>query len=214
MFENLFFASTDQIPFLSGEPKSWDLEDWGFFSNLGPDEVRSLGGLIYCGYSKTGLLIGVFTLKEREDFSWPADKGDLIDLFIHTRPDHATATFDLYSHHFILFPKEFEGSVGREVTKFKGSRQRALANPKSIHFTKAKIGGQPATIYTIPFSILFGYNPESTRQILMAARIRFRKGEPICFPSYPFSVGNYLNPELWQKMEFLPEEFALKDIYE
>lgn len=128
------------------------------------------------------------------------DKGDGVEVLIDTRSIGTTSGIHKYCHHFIFLPKEVDGIVAAEITRFKGDDKHdpALAENFSVE-TKTK-SGQIDMEITIPERCLFGYNPEESPKIGFACRVHRLNKEAGHFPLSEVDFKLSTSPALWARM--------------
>lgn len=153
-------------------------------------------------WSADGLYFIVKVGKPFEDCHFPdIAKGDGVEIFIDTRGIETAAIIHKYCHHFVFLPKEKDGVVGAEVTRFRTEDKHELAPPDKLQ-VNSEFSSKSYTMHIlIPESCLFGYDPFEYRKIGLATIIHRPAKDPQHFPLSTFSYKLESSPALWAKFQ-------------
>lgn len=149
-------------------------------------------------YSANGLVIGLFVDKPFADCFFPeVGKGDGLEIFIDTRGIENAQTFHKFCHHFIFLPKEKDGLIAAEVTRFRSEDKHELCDPSLLQvkteFSKKSYEMQ----IVIPDTCLFGYDPFEYPKLRFAYIIHRANGQPMHFPINGEDYKLEQIPSLW-----------------
>lgn len=127
-------------------------------------------------------------------------KGDAIEIFIDTRDNKKAGFASKFCHQFVFFPKEIEGSYGREITKFRSEDSHPLCDA-SLLSVKVELSKESYLLtFTLSKEELYGYDPTELTKLGFAYRIYRGKGKEQCFPFSAKSFDPLQNPSLWASL--------------
>ena len=131
------------------------------------------------------------------------EKGDGVEVFIDTRSIATTSGIHKYCHHFVFLPKEVDGIVAAEVTRFKGDDKHDPASAENFSVESQIKGGKIDMQIIIPEASLFGYNPEESPKIGFACRVHRSNKDAGHFPLSEVDFKLSLSPALWARMRLV-----------
>ena len=149
-------------------------------------------------WTEGGIHIGLSVLKPFEKAFFPeVEKGDGMEIFIDTRGISDALIIHKYCHHFVFLPKEVDGIIGVEVTRFRTNDKRELSRKESLkvatQFTKNEYSMQ----IFIPDEALFGFDPIECSLLKMAYIVHRGSDEPNYFPKSGNDYNLKDHPSLW-----------------
>ncbi len=153
---------------------------------------------VYLAVSEKGICIQLKVFKPFEKAVFPdVEKGDGIEFFVDTRGIQGSLIIHKYCHHFVFIPKEVDGILGVEVTRFKTNDKRELAQKESLklstQFTK---NGYSMEVF-IPDIALFGYEPIEYPSVKIAYIVHRGSAESNHFPKSGREYSLKDHPSLW-----------------
>lgn len=131
------------------------------------------------------------------------EKGDGVEVFIDTRSIATTSGLHKYCHHFVFLPKEVDGIVAAEVTRFKGDDKHDPALCENFSVNSVIKGSRIDMEITIPEISLFGYNPLEVPKMAFACRVHRSNGEAGHFPLSEVDFKLRTSPALWARMRLV-----------
>ena len=148
--------------------------------------------------SVEGIYLNLKVLKPFEKAFFPEiEKGDGFEFFIDTRAIPDASIIHKYCHHFVFLPKEVDGILGAEVTRFKTNDKRELASKENLkvstQFTK---NGYSMEVF-IPDQALFGYDLAEYSTLKMADIVHRGSYKPNHFPKSNNDFNLKDHPSLW-----------------
>jgi len=145
-----------------------------------------------------GILLGIGVEKPFEDCFFPnVHKGDGVEIFIDTRGIENAQTMHKFCHHFVFLPKQKDGLIGVEVTRFRTEDKHDLCDPINLQVTTEFFKKGYEMQIVIPDSCLFGYDPIEYPKLRFAYRIHRTEGEPMHFPLSGKDYKLESVPSLW-----------------
>lgn len=180
-------------------PKNW----WKKLPLLRMDEFLGEEGFADLSllYWSGGLVIGVLVQKPFEDCFFPeVSKGDGLEIFIDTRGIEDAQTVHKFCHHFVFLPKEKDGIIGAEVTRFRSEDKHELCDHTELQVqtTFSKKGYEMQIV--IPENCLFGFDPLEYPQFRLGYIIHRTGGHPMHFPHSGDDYRLSAIPSLWAKL--------------
>jgi len=127
-------------------------------------------------------------------------KGDSVELMIDAR-DMKSAGFNTrFCHHFFFLPKETEGRIAGEITRFRTEDRHPLCDSNLLK-CETKMGSDSYSMKIfIPADCLYGYDPKQFDRIGFTYRINRAGDSPQHFSvsSNEFNIGQ--QPSLWASL--------------
>lgn len=157
---------------------------------------------IYCGWNEDKLVFLAdvkipFQKSGESDFR----KGDSLELFIDTHNLKSRAVVTRYCHHFVFFPVEVQGYLGREISRFRNEDTHRLCSPEDL-LVKPEIHSNGYTLLIeIPSHCLFGYDPLSQSKIGFTYRLNRAEGPPQHFSVSSREYAIEQHPALWATLK-------------
>ena len=156
---------------------------------------------VFLALSDGGIQLRLNVLKPFEKAFFPdVEKGDAMELFVDTRGLPDAHIIHKYCHHFVFLPKEVDGILGAEVTRFKTNDKRELASKEhlkvSAEFTKK---GYSMEIF-IPDIALFGFDLTEYPNLKLAYIVHRGEYEPNHYPKSNHVYNLKEHPSLWANL--------------
>lgn len=131
-------------------------------------------------------------------------QGDSLELFFDTRDVKSVGFNTRFCHHFYFLPKEVEGRIAGEITRFRTEEAHELCDPMELKvFSEIKKNGYQIKIF-IPSHCLFGYDPQQFDRVGFTYRMNRMKGPPqhFCIVSEDYSIEQQAS--LWSSLRLVP----------
>ena len=149
-------------------------------------------------WGEEGLFFHIRVDKGFEKAFFPqVEKGDGVEFFIDTRGIEDALIVHKYCHHFVFLPKEVDGVLGVEVTRFKTNDTRELCKRECLKVTSQFSKNSYTISVCIPREALFGYDPFEYSTLKMAYIIHRGSNESNHFPKSNRELNVKDHPSLW-----------------
>jgi len=157
---------------------------------------------VYVVWNEKKLLFRIVVEEAYEQAYFPDfRKGDSVELFIDTLNLKKKRLFGASCHHFVFFPEKIEGSLAKEVSKFRGEDAHDLAEAKDL----LNLVDMEKKRYTlnleIPNYCLHGYEPSIGKKIGFTYQINRSQNPPQHFSLSSYDFLPEKNPHLWATLE-------------
>ena len=156
------------------------------------------------GYEEEGISLQILVKEVFEKAKYPDfRKGDSIELFFDTRDNKKKGFNTRFCHHFVFYPEEVKGSLGKEVSRFRSDDMHKLCNSEDL-IISSKI--EPKSYFMdiiIPSFCLYGYDPTRMKSFGFTYRINRGDKDSQYFTviSKEFTIEQ--NPSLWASMKMV-----------
>lgn len=180
-------------------PKNWPkkLPSLRMDEFLGEEGFADLSMIYWSG----GLVIGVSIDTTFVDCFFPdVRKGDGLEIFIDTRGIENAQTMHKYCHHFVFIPKEKDGIVGAEVTRFRTEDKHELCDHTQLQVTTNFFKKGYEMQIVIPDTCLFGFDPIEYPKLRFGYIIHRTGGHPMHFPHSGDDYKLETVPSLWASL--------------
>ena len=158
-------------------------------------------GEVRMAFSEGGIAIELKVLKSFEKASFPdVEKGDGFEFFIDTRGIRDALIVHKYCHHFIFLPKEIDGVLGAEVTRFKTNDKRELASKEFLKVATQFAKNSYTMQIFLPDVALYGFDPKEVAVVKMAYILHRGNGSPNHFPKSNHDLNLKDHPSLWAEV--------------
>jgi hypothetical protein len=163
---------------------------------------------LFLGWSEKGLFCTFQTLSSFGNVHFPDTRsGDAIELFIDTRDAKKSGPITRFCHHFCILPEPFENESqliqALEITRFRGSDVRPLADSSLIFVeSEKKIRGREVRIF-LPREVLYGYDPSQFERLGFSYRINRSTGLPQYFSVSGEEVALESHPSFWASLNLV-----------
>ncbi len=151
------------------------------------------------GISDEGITLELKVLKSFEKAQFPdVTKSDAFEFFIDTRGLKDSLIIHKYCHHFVFLPKEVDGIMAVEVTRFKTNDKRELCNKEDLKIKSQFSRNQYSLDIFIPDIALYGFDLSEYSK-LKFAYIVHRGGKELAshFPKSGLDFSLKDHPSLW-----------------
>ncbi len=157
---------------------------------------------VRAAFSEGGISLEIKVLKSFEKAVFPdVEKGDGFELFVDTRGIRDALIVHKYCHHFVFLPKEVDGVIAAEVTRFKTNDKRELSKKESLKVT-AQFSRSHYTMQAfIPDEALYGYDPKEYSTLRMAYIVHRGANHPNHFPKSNDELNVKDHPSLWAQVQ-------------
>ncbi|PIS01458.1 MAG: hypothetical protein COT84_02165 [Chlamydiae bacterium CG10_big_fil_rev_8_21_14_0_10_35_9] len=159
---------------------------------------------IYMGFNELKILLHIevdvpFQEASLSDFR----KTDSIELFFDTRDLKEKDIITQFHHHFVFFPEKIEGTLGREITRFRTDDMHMLCEPQSLVATPFYGKKNYILDIEIPLSALHGYDPTAFKRLGFCYRINRKDADPQHFGISSFEYAIEKHPSLWPSLSLI-----------
>lgn len=128
------------------------------------------------------------------------EKGDGFELFIDTRGIREAVIVHKYCHHFVFLPKEMDGILGVEVTRFRTNDTHELCAKESLKVVSKLAKDHYTMQIHILRESLFGYDPSEYEILKFAYIVHRGPSEPNHFPKSNNVYNLKDHPSLWAEL--------------
>lgn len=158
------------------------------------------GVKFFLGWNEKGLLLKFEIPFACQKCSFPIfRRGDSVEFLFCTR-SLKSSFLTKYHHHFVFFPEKVEGSLAKEVTRFRLSDRHEIALP-SAFFVDAKTSPKSYTLdISLPKAVLFGYDPENFKELSFSYIVNRFHGRSFSFGAALDEYALEKKPSLWNKL--------------
>lgn len=179
-------------------------------SSLGtPYRLPRLGAL--CGenpfaavalaWDRDGLAATINVDKAFEGAFFPdIQKGDSVEFFIDTRDSKIAGFNSRFCHHFFFLPKEVDGHIAGEITRFRTEDVHEWCDSKDLQVTANHSDNSYSLDIFIPAHCLHGYDPDQCDRLGFTYRINRPGQEPQHFAVCSRDYQVEQQPSLWASL--------------
>jgi hypothetical protein len=156
------------------------------------------------GWSQDGVLFEIFVKKAFETSLYPEfRKGDSIELFLDTRDFKGPSFPGRFCHHFVILPKEVEGILCQEITRFRTEDAHPLSDGDTIKVESEFDKRDYRLKIFLPSHVLHGYDPATFDRLGFTYRINRSGGEPQHFSVSSKEYAIEQAPSLWSSLKLV-----------
>lgn len=158
--------------------------------------------VVKMGWDRKGLYFEFDVHKKVDECFFPnVRRGDSVELFIDTR-DLKSASFNTrFCHHFVFLPKEVDGVMAEEVTRFRTDDKHELCAAEKLVVRLDYERKSYTMKILIPSECLEGYDPASFDRLGFAYRINRPHADPQHLTLSSDYIAIESEPSLWTSME-------------
>lgn len=159
---------------------------------------------VYMGYNELKIYLHIEVNTPFQEGSLPDfRKSDSIEFFFDTRDLKEKNIITQFHHHFLFFPEKVEGSLGREITRFRTEDMHVLCEPKSLQVIPFYGEKNYILDIEIPASSLHGYDPTAFKRLGFTYRINRKDMGPQHFGLSSFEYSLEKHPSLWPSLSLI-----------
>lgn len=153
------------------------------------------------GWNEEELLIEVIVDKAFEECSLSAfAASDTIELFVDTRDLKSAGYATKFCHHFLILPKEVEGILAQEISRFRTADSHPLSDPSAIK-VDTRFGRKQYTVQiTLSAACLHGYDPRSIKKLGFTYTCNRFQGAPQNFSLSCKEYSPMQHPSRWASL--------------
>jgi hypothetical protein len=155
--------------------------------------------------SEHGIHLELKVLKPFEKALFPdVAKGDSFEFFIDIRANENSSILHKYCHHFVFLPKEVDGIIGCEMTRFKTNDKRDLCNKDDLKVKSSFSKNHYTLDIFIPDIALYGFDLSESSKFKFAYIVhRGGKELPNHFPKCGLDFNFKDHPSLWADLHLI-----------